>query len=267
MFAEAEENNLGEKTLNERWRRWDRCSLCEQEYHGVVQCALGWACWKTYVGRPEADWARVTAMSVLGNGLSEAERHEDALVVGEAELSTLRRLGESEHNILTAQTNLACTYSSLGREEDALRLKRDVYSGLLKLHGKEHEHTLQAANNYASSLGRLQRFEEAKALLRRMMPEARRVYGDSHQFTLRMRKNYAGALCKNDAATLDDIREAVTTLEDVERTARRVLGGAHPTTSNVEKTLREARDALAVREGDGVSSVCEAVAAANLRTA
>ena len=248
LFVEAEENNLGEKTLNERWRRWDRCSLCEQEYHGVVQCALGWACWKTYVGRPEADWARVTAMSVLGNGLSEAERHEDALVVGEAELSTLRRLGESEHNILTAQTNLACTYSSLGREEDALRLKRDVYSGLLKLHGKEHEHTLQAANNYASSLGRLQRFEEAKALLRRMMPEARRVYGDSHQFTLRIRKNYAGALCKNDAATLDDIREAVTTLEDVERTARRVLGGAHPLIVDIEGYLRNARAALRARD-------------------
>ena len=187
-------------------------------------------------------------MTLLGNGLSEAERHEDALVVGEAELSTLRRLGESEHNILTAQTNLACTYSSLGREEDALRLKRDVYSGLLKLHGKEHEHTLQAANNYASSLGRLQRFEEAKALLRRMMPEARRVYGDSHQFTLRMRNNYAGALCKNDAATLDDLREAVTTLEDTDRLARRVLGGTHPLTEVIERALREVRAALRARE-------------------
>ena len=31
----------------------DTCSLCEQEYHGDVQCALGWACWKTYVGRSE----------------------------------------------------------------------------------------------------------------------------------------------------------------------------------------------------------------------
>ncbi len=82
-----------------------------------------------------------------------------------------------------------------------------------------------------------------------------------------MRKNYAGALCKNDAATLDDLREAVTTLEDVERTARRVLGGAHPATSNVEQTLRDARAALAARESDDVSSVCEAVAAANLRTA
>ena len=35
--------------------RWYSCGLCEQDYHGVVRCALGWACWKTYVGRPEGD--------------------------------------------------------------------------------------------------------------------------------------------------------------------------------------------------------------------
>ena len=82
-----------------------------------------------------------------------------------------------------------------------------------------------------------------------------------------MRLNYARALYNDDAATLDDLREAVTTLEDAERTARRVLGGAHPTTSNVEQPLRDARAALAAREGDDVSSVCEALAAANLRAA
>ena len=49
-------------------------------------------------------------------------------------------------------------------------------------------------------------------------------------------------------ATLDDLREAVTTLEDVERTARRVFGGAHPITAGIELRLREARAALAARE-------------------
>ena len=49
-------------------------------------------------------------------------------------------------------------------------------------------------------------------------------------------------------ATLDDLREAVTTLEDAERTARRVLGGAHPTTEGIEKSLRIARAVLARAE-------------------
>ena len=47
LYAEAEENNLDGKVLNARWLRWQKCSLCEQEYHGAVCCALGWASWKT----------------------------------------------------------------------------------------------------------------------------------------------------------------------------------------------------------------------------
>ena len=137
--AEAEENNLDAKAKNERWARWDTCGLCKQEYHGVVHCALGWACWKTYVGRPETDWRRGKAVNVLGHGLSAAGHHEDALSVQEAELAMMRRLGDSEGNILCMQSNLANTYDELGRLEEAIRIKQDVYSGRLKLNGDEHE--------------------------------------------------------------------------------------------------------------------------------
>jgi hypothetical protein len=79
-----------------------------------------------------------------------------------------------------------------------------------------------------------------------------------------MRWNYAESLYEDSDATLDDLREAVTTLEDVGRTARRVLGGTHPLTVDIEDDLEGSRAALRAREGDDVSSVCEAVAAANL---
>ena len=59
---------------------------------------------------------------------------------------------------------------------------------------------------------------------------------------------YARALYHDDSATLDDLREAVTTLEDVGRIARRVLGGAHPTTEWIEEALEDARAALRARE-------------------
>ena len=52
------------------------------------------------------------------------------------------------------------------------------------------------------------------------------------------------SLYSDAGATLDDLREAVTTLEDTERTARRVLGGAHPITLAIERRLRGARAAL-----------------------
>ena len=85
-------------------------------------------------------------------------------------------------------------------------------------------------------------------MLRKIIPVARRVFGDSHELTLRMRTNYARSLYKDDGATLDDLREAVRTLEDLAPTTRRVMGGAHPTTEGVESDLQNARDALHARE-------------------
>ena len=137
---------------------------------------------------------------------------------------------------------------------------RDVYSGRLRLKGEEHEKTLSAANNYACSLLKLKRFEETKALMRRMMPVAQRVLGEDDGLTLKMRGVYALALYRDPGATLDHLREAVTTLEDAQRTARRVLGGAHPTTTGMKNALQEAREALCARDG-GVSAIREAVAA------
>ena len=63
-----------------------------------------------------------------------------------------------------------------------------------------------------------------------------------------MRWIYATALYNANGATLDDLREAVTTREDAERTARRVLGIAHPTTKGIEEDLQNARAALAARD-------------------
>ena len=59
--------------------------------------------------------------------------------------------------------------------------------------------------------------------------------------------NYARACCNDPGAALDDLREAVTTLEEIERTARRVFGDAHPITEEIEGELQDARDALYAR--------------------
>ena len=104
-----------------------------------------------------------------------------------------------------------------------------------------------AANNYATSLVKLERFEEAKSLLRRILPIERRVHGENDEATLKMLLIYAEALYRDEGASLDDVREAVTTLEDTARIARRVLGGAHPLTSAIESfSLQNARAALAL---------------------
>ena len=187
-------------------------------------------------------------MTELGNGLGLKRRHEDALAVQNAELAMDRRVGASEENILATQSNLAGTYAILGRREEANRIVRDVYFGYLKLDGEEHEQTLMVGNNYASLLVSLERYEEAKSLSRKMIPVARRFLGESHDLTLKLRWFYARTLYRDAGATLGDLREAVTTVEETARTARRVMGGAHPLARDIERTLQNAREALAARD-------------------
>ena len=200
------------------------------------------------MGRPETDGPRRFAMNQLGNGLSQAELHADALSVQEAELSMLRRLGADEEIILPVQSNLAVTYYVLERDEQALGMRRDVYFGSVRLFGDESKATFVAVENYALSLLTVRRVEEAKRLLRKTMPVARRVLGENDIITLKLRWGHAQSLYRNDGATLDDLREAVSTLEDVVRIARRVLGGQHPLLAQIEPSLQDARAVLRARE-------------------
>ena len=63
-----------------------------------------------------------------------------------------------------------------------------------------------------------------------------------------MKAIYADALFKDPSATLEELREGVTTFEDTARTARRVLGGAHPLVPDIENDLRNVRTVLRARE-------------------
>ena len=148
------------------------------------------------------------------------------------------------------QGNLANTYQELGRLEEALLMRREVYSERLELDGGEAESTLLAANNYAWNLEELNRHKEAKALAHKSIPVALRGLGASHITTIRLRWIYARSLYLNDGATLDDLREAVTTLEEIERIARRGLGGAHPVTTAIQNALQNSRARLRRREAE-----------------
>ncbi len=108
--------------------------------------------------------------------------------------------------------------------------------------------TLTAAFNFAHGLFCRQRYAEAKSLLRNRIPVARRALGEEHRQPLKMKALYAEALYNDPGATLDDLREAVTTLEDTAPTARRVFGSAHPEVVAHEAALRKSRTVLRARE-------------------
>ena len=85
---------------------------------------------------------------------------------------------------------------------------------------------------------------------------SRRVLGGAHPLTTSIERQLRNAReslhvlgrMRNEGVTLDDLREAVTTLEETARAARRKLGGAHPHTVEIEGSLRNARAVLRDKE-------------------
>ena len=138
-----------------------------------------------------------------------------------------------------------------GHKQICKRIHRGGNAEQYHANKKYKEAVAEAVDNYTSLLNQLNRFEAAKSLMRKMMPVTRRVLGEGHDISLRMRWQYAEALYEDPEATLDDVHEAVTTLEETTRIARRVLGASHPLLGITEPCLQEARRVLHVREARG----------------
>ena len=129
----------------------------------------------------------------------------------------------------------------------------------MRVSGEETYETVTAANNYAISLLEQGHFEETKSLLRPTLPIVQRVLGENNELVFRMKKIYVEAFLMDRAATPDEFREAVTMIEDTERTARRVLGGAHPFALDLARAVKVSRAALVIRETQPAEDLAEEV--------
>ena len=158
-----------------------------------------------------------------------------------------RRLGAPEVRILTLQTNLAITYSLLGRREEAISLQRDVHSGQIRLFGGSSNAAIIAAQNLVDTLMKLGHHDEALPLLLETIPKSQRVLGKDHDQTFKLQRMYAQILIDRDGASLDDLSLAVATLEDLDRRQRRTLGPDHPQRKMTQVCLDFARKRASAR--------------------
>ena len=226
---------------------WDKCRQCKQKYHGVVACALGWACWKTYVGRPETDLPRRLAMTLLGNGLGAVDREDERLGILRAELAMEERIGDEER-VLNVQGNLALCLCRLGYFQETVALRRGVYADMVALHGPESLKAIISANNLGQSLALCRQLDEAREVWRDIIPVAIRTLGPEHLDTLNVRSAYAMCAVANEEINGDssraDLVEAAAIVEDVCCKARRTLGPSHPKTQHFQQALTQATQAL-----------------------
>ena len=266
LVAEAEENNLSNKVRIERFGRWSRCSLCEHDYHGVVECALGWAGWKTYLGRETTDEQRCNAISLLGAGLRAAVPKgsakrvvycKEALGVFEAQLAELETFIQTQRIALSCQelertrigimTNIASCYADLGLDEKSLSTKRDIYARA-EACNFPLENLVQLATNLANSLIASSHLAEAKIFLRQIIRTGLDAFGPNHQGVLNL-QGRLGHACLQSAASRDDLVEAEKVLADVYAKERRICGPNHPQTRHTQKVLVSAQVAVAKNTG------------------
>lgn len=198
---------------------------------------------------------RASALSLLGTGLHQHGRWQEALNVYEVDLAARSRNAQQRASlmqVLDLQMNIAeCCAHLLGREHEALAVRRIIYEKARELKGVyEKVHGVPAARNLAISLINAHEFREAKILLREAVPAARKAHGGQDaEPTLQLTGLLALALTSDPAATQLDLREAIAILEEASRLARSSpsLGTQHPITGQLVHDCARNRAALLSR--------------------
>ena len=134
---------------------------------------------------------------------------------------------------------MADCYIALGRSDEALVMRRDIYERTSKLDGIDDQNTIISATRLADALINEGCYGEARAFCAKQSRVARRVLGSESTETLAFRLHYAISLYNDGGSRLD---EALAILEDVHQTTRRLFGDAHPRTRGVQQAISEARE-------------------------
>ena len=199
-------------------------------------------------------------MGVLGAALTES-RPEEALPVLEAYLAFIRRYAPCNDRYLAAQNNIATCLARLGRHNEALVLKRAIYTTEAASLGASHQDTIMyvsapgalgrgdvafaqpvAASGSANAGGRSQSRAQARpepshgshAQLRAHPQRPAHAYTPFHGVDATVFHPNTG----------DDLFEAETIMQDVVQRRRRVFGPTHPETVFAETRCSEVREKI-----------------------
>jgi len=228
LVKNAEEN--GEDDHVAYTRALTQCGQCRQSYHGAVRIALCRAAWLHYASCSENFDGRLVALLNLGAALTNVQRLDEALVVNEEFVTTIRRMyGSDDERTIDSEERLAVTLLRQGGDENlrsALQTLRRTYAWRVEIEGSDDEKTLQIASHLADAHRFLGNFHESERLRRDVVNTRRGVMGEEHSQTLEAQWLLAHNLILQHK--LDEARNIRDRLLPV---ASRVLGPDHSVTS------------------------------------
>jgi tetratricopeptide (TPR) repeat protein len=133
--------------------------------------------------------------------------------------------GPEHPDTLGAMNNLAASYWTVGRRDEALKMGDEVLRLYRKVSGPEHTDTIGAMNNLATFCFDVGSKEEALKLREELLPLSRNVNGPDHPVTLGAMFNLAISYFEAGRKS-----EALKLTEEVLPLQQKVLGNEHPDT-------------------------------------
>ena len=227
-------------------KRWWQCRLCEQEFYGAVACALGWACWKTYLVRPETDYLREFAMQILADLLAKGSDVKTRLSILTIILRRRHEIGDQKSVIISVRSQIADCLEKLERYDEAHDVRRANYEASADM---AEMVALHYATDLGASLVQQERMQpgaaEALEFTRDVVDRARRLWGDDHGNTHKALQIYAMALYFDTKCSPEGLAEAETIISDMARAWRRKLGPSNPGTQCMEACQKVLRSKIA----------------------
>jgi len=156
---------------------------------------------------------------------NETRRFEKAEAI-ELEVLEFQRnfyQGDLHHDVLLTKSQLASTYSYMGRHHDAYLIKSEVLKIRLERTGEEHPTTLRCKSSLGMTQIELGKLPEAEALLADAYEMQRKILGDEHPETITTMSRTA-KLYEHQGRR----KEAEALYQDTLQASIRALGESHP---------------------------------------
>ena len=223
---------------------WVECPSC-REWTQSVCCALGWACWSTYLGRENNDWIRSEALETLADGLVAVDRYADATPVIEAILKWYH--GPMTMPQCRRERELSICYAQRGQIERAIHFEREVYPQHLAVIQNDWEEGDRFHSVAWTMYCQNDKYVEFIPVLREQLKLTRRKLGRNHDYSLYMAFETGLLLLRSGqkSETLTEIlKEAKALILDVTEKWRRHLGAEHRQTKWADEALHDIRVAL-----------------------
>ena len=158
-----------------------------------------------------------------------------ALTLADTVFQVLESVGFNQPDILITRNNLAYAYQTVGRLDEAIKLRQQNLKDSKDLLGPDHPRTLTLCNNLACTYHDAGRLDEAIRLHEQTLKDRTRILGPHHPSTLTSRHNLA--ITYQEAGRLD---EAITLLEQTLKDFENLLGPNHPLTLTTQDNLASA---------------------------